>query len=331
MADPPLPDPMTATWDTALPLPGRGATGQRLMWLYEQARRHPLASARLLEAHTDAVAILAEAGREAAPGDRYGVWASRGDICYDADAGVISGTKPFCSGIRTVTKALVTVTTPRGEGLLLDLPIGRWVSMRLEAGVWETVALADSDTGRLVVDRHPVQPDAVVGGPGWYLSRPGFWHGACAPASCWAGGAAGLVDAAEAVGGTDPHRLAHLGRLRALDWGNRAALAEAGRQIDADPTDVVHAQHTARAVRHLVERNSTAIADTFGQALGPRPFVGDVAVAQRMADLHLYLRQDHSLHDLAALGGLPRSPGQPPSGHSARSSARPSGTGDFTT
>ena len=38
--------------------------------------RHDVALGRLVEAHADAVAILAEAGRPAQPGALYGVWAA---------------------------------------------------------------------------------------------------------------------------------------------------------------------------------------------------------------------------------------------------------------
>jgi hypothetical protein len=44
------------------------------------------------------------------------------------------------------------------------------------------------------------------------------------------------------------------------------------------------------------------ILDRFGQALGPRPFVGDAAVNQRWMDTHLYTRQHHAERDLVALG-----------------------------
>jgi hypothetical protein len=39
----------------------------------------------------------------------------------------------------------------------------------------------------------------------WYLTRPGFWHGALGPAACWAGGAIGLIDAVCTLNKRDPH------------------------------------------------------------------------------------------------------------------------------
>ena len=63
--------------DTTLPLPGGGQTALRHRLLIGIARKN-LSIARLAEAHFDAVAILAEAGRETESGALYGVWASEG-------------------------------------------------------------------------------------------------------------------------------------------------------------------------------------------------------------------------------------------------------------
>jgi len=59
----------------SLPLPGTGSTAQRHRRLFDIGRAD-LSLARLAEAHWDAVAILAESGREPEPGCMYGVWAS---------------------------------------------------------------------------------------------------------------------------------------------------------------------------------------------------------------------------------------------------------------
>jgi hypothetical protein len=49
----------TGRWD--LPLPGSGQTPRRLLMLSQIARRD-LSAGRIAEGHTDAIAILAEAG-----------------------------------------------------------------------------------------------------------------------------------------------------------------------------------------------------------------------------------------------------------------------------
>jgi alkylation response protein AidB-like acyl-CoA dehydrogenase len=231
------------------------------------------------------------------------VWASAGDLQVGDAGTTVHGTKPFCSGLGIVDRALVTARQDDSV-VLVDLDARAGATVRHDRSTWRTSALAATRTGTVVVDHHPVAACDVVGAPGWYLARPGFWHGACGPAACWAGGAAGLVDAAEVLVDDDPHRRAHLGGLRAAIWTMQAVLDRAGDQIDDRPHDVAAAHFRALAVRHAVERLCTEVLDRFGRAFGPRPLVGDEAVIRRTADLELYLRQDHAERDLHQLGGL---------------------------
>ena len=60
-----------------LPLPGQGATALRHQALLRFGQKD-LSLARIAEAHTDALAILAEARCAARPDALYGVWASDG-------------------------------------------------------------------------------------------------------------------------------------------------------------------------------------------------------------------------------------------------------------
>jgi hypothetical protein len=292
-----------------LPAPGAGRTAERHRALFDLARDHPLHVARLAEAHADAVAILAEAGRRPRPGAVYGVWASRGTLALDRrDAtAALTGEKPFCSGLGIVSRALVTATVDGGsEEVLVDVDLAPATTLATDPSGWGTPALAGAATGTLRLQDHRIAAADQVGDPGWYLRRPGFWHGALGPAACWAGGVAGLAAVTEAMAGEDPHRLAHLGGVRADVWALRAVLDRAGAEIDAAPDDVVAGEHRARSARHVVERLCTDVLDRVGRALGPRPYVADAAVAQRVADVHLYLRQDHAERDLAALGRLPQ-------------------------
>lgn len=287
------------------PPPGGGSTPERHRQLYDIARRFPVSVARLVEAHADALAILSEAGREPRPSATYGVWASGGpkdSLSFDPDQWTITGTKPFCSGLGVVDRALVTVGAG-AETLLLEVGNLTGPTVVSDTAAWSTPALADSHTGTVHFTGHPVESDPI-GPPGWYLRRSGFWHGACGPAACWAGSAVALVDHAEALHPEDPHRTAHVGAMRSARWALEALLETAGRQIDADPRDATEAQRRALGLRHTVERMCTTILDRFSQAFGPRPFVESSAIAQRFADTHLYLRQDHAERDLYALGAL---------------------------
>lgn len=314
-------DGMLADGSLDLPLPGRGRTAERHMRLFDIARRQPVSVARLVEAHTDATAILAEGDRAPRPGALYGVWASAGpsdDACvrqrtpahvvWSMTDLVIVGTKPFASGLGCVTRALVTASLGGAAGrpasVLVDVDVRSANTVTFDTTHWSTPALADAATGAVAFRDHPVGEQDIVGAPGWYLDRAGFWHGACGPAACWAGAAAGLVDAAESLVDDNPHRRAHLGALRSDLWALEAVLVTAGDQIDAQPTDTTAGHRRALAVRHHVERTVADVLDRFGRAFGPRPFAHDADLNQRWLDTHLYTRQDHGERDLEQLGRL---------------------------
>ncbi len=274
--------------------PGAGQTAERLAWLMGVSRRNDISVGRLAEAHVDAVSILHEAGRAPVPGSTYGVWASSSPDEPRIVDGRLRGVKRFCSGVGLVDRALVTVTTG-DDDVLVDVDVA---TITHEPGAWTSTALVDTATGDAVFDGQRVDPADVVGTTRWYLERPGFWHGACGPAACWAGGAVGLVDAATRLLDDDPHRSAHIGALVAAQWALTALLDQAGDEIDRDPHDAGDAELRARSLRHVVERTCSDVADRFSRAFGPRPFVSDAAVAQRFADLHLYMRQHHAEREL---------------------------------
>jgi hypothetical protein len=301
-----------------LPVPGGGKTAQRLAGLCRIARRD-LELARLVEAHTDAVAILREACRRPEPDALYGVWAAEDPSCRlelvevpastgpHATAGLLSGTKAFCTGSTLLDRALVSVRTPEGP-LLIDVDL-RDRRLSFDASSWRTAAFESTATATTTFDDLSVQSGDVIGPPGWYLDRVGFAHGGCGPAACWAGGALGLVDHAVAVGSrraAKPHFDAYTGALLALAWNLDAMLQFAGDQIDERPTDRSLATQRALMLRHRVERTVTEIVDLHGRAVGPRPLIQHDSVIRRIAQLQLYVRQHHDETDLEMIATIDR-------------------------
>ena len=282
---------------------GAGRTAERWLTMFDWALGGSVSVARLAEAHADAVAILREGGRDPVKGAIYGVWASvdpRYELRLDG-SGTLSGTKSLCSGLGIVDRALVAVVGERGEQLLVDVEASGPTVISDVTG-WATPAMFDTATGTVGYTQHPVE--IVVGDDAWYLERPGFWNGAIGPAACWAGAAAGLGAYADAKAVTDQHQLVARGVLRAEAALCQTLLRDAGRDIDDHPTDQVAARRRAYVVRHLVERSATRSVDAFSRAFGPRPFVFDGHLAQRVSDLMLYVRQQHGDRELAELGGL---------------------------
>jgi alkylation response protein AidB-like acyl-CoA dehydrogenase len=271
-----------------------------------------LSVGRLAEAHTDAVAIKAEAGLDHDARLLLGVWASGGPanrVVAEPVAGGwrLRGRRSWCSGAALLDQALLTVDDG-DEQLLLAVDLDR-PELVIDPTTWKTPALAATATATVTFDGAIVPADGLVGGPGFYGDRPGFWAGSVGVAAVWAGGADGVVGALrDAVADDDPHALAHLGAAEVASWTMQAALAAAADEIDADPLDS-HQRGAGRAltVRQLVERSCQEIIDRGGRALGPGPLVADPAHAQRVMDLQLYVRQGHAERDLEAIGRATRS------------------------
>ncbi|AEV71665.1 acyl-CoA dehydrogenase [Mycolicibacterium rhodesiae NBB3] len=292
-----------------LPLPGGGETARRWRCLAALARVDIVAG-RLAEAHTDAIAILAELdSSEVKPGRLWGVWAAESrdavlNAHSDEDATTLDGTKVWCSGAGLCTHALVTARLESGDRGLFAVDLRQAGVQPLPSG-WRNSGMAESDTRSVQFSNAPATP---VGPPGEYLARAGFWHGAIGVAACWLGGARAVAEplyARAAEDRVDPHALAHLGAVDAALAAGEAMLSWAASAVDDDPLNRKGmAELIARRTRAVVE---TAVEETIvrtGRALGPAPLSHDAQHAKRVADLTMYVRQSHAERDLERLGVL---------------------------
>lgn len=292
-----------------LPLPGGGDTATRWRRLADLTEIDVVAG-RLAEAHVDAVAILAELdGPRQKAGELWGVWAAEtpdGVLHLASDAGgvTLSGVKAWCSGAGICSHALVTAHTETGERELVAVDLAD-PGVLLQPSTWRNSGMAESDTRAVHFDG---VRGTVVGRPGRYLSRPGFWHGAVGVAACWLGGARGVAEPLYrrcAGPSADPHALAHLGAVDAALTAAEATLMWAAGQIDADPLNRKDsAELVARRVRAVVETAVEEALRRTGRALGPGPLSSDETHAKRVADLAVYVRQSHAERDLERLGRL---------------------------
>jgi alkylation response protein AidB-like acyl-CoA dehydrogenase len=234
--------------------------------------------------------------------DLYGVWASEGKAGLRVSEGAVSGQKEFCTGAGLVDCALVTIMEPERSLLEIDLRVGA-DHIGFDTSEWATDAFAETFTATTVFRDYPISEADFVGPKGWYLERPGFWHGACGPASCWAGGAQELIDyARKHARETNSHAMAHLGALEANGWQLRALLQAAGQEIDNDFENARAARVRALCLRHLVEQSCTDTMLRFARAFGPRPLAFDARIARRFHELSLYIRQSRGESDLEDLG-----------------------------
>ncbi|GAC1363457.1 MAG: acyl-CoA dehydrogenase family protein [Actinomycetota bacterium] len=284
-----------------LALPGRGDTWGRLRAL-ARFGEEDLAFARLAEGHADALAILAELDQPSPPpGSLWGVWAAEppGSVVQATQTPSgwrLDGIKSYCSGASTCSHALITAKAADGRRLFaIDAADGAPV-----AGSWPAVGMAGSDSLAVALKDAPA---TAIGGPGAYLTRPGFWHGAVGVAAVWHGGAVGVARTLLHAGpGLDAHGLAHLGAVDATLVGMQCVLRQAAQEIDQDPTNL-EGQGALRAgrVRAAVEAGAASVMDHVGRALGAAPLCLDGAHGRRVADLTVYLRQSHAERDLAGL------------------------------
>ncbi len=288
------------TRQPSLPLPGRGHTLERWRLLAALAGRD-LCIAKVLEAHYDAQAILADLDASLlGDGTLAAVWAAEGPqatLRFDEDTGTVMGSKPWCSGAGLVDVALVTARHGEGSRLVCirtDAP-----GVLLQPQSWHATGMGGIPSGTVQFEHVHAEP---VGAQGAYLARPGFWHGGAGIAACWYGAAVALASPLQRsprVEG-DAQTAALLGQIDMALQSSAALLRELAAWIDAMPARP-HQPDVIR-VRSVVERTCTQVLDVVGRALGPAPMCLDPDHAQRWADLTVFIRQSHADRDWAELG-----------------------------
>ena len=266
-----------------------------------------LSLVKLFEGHTDALAILAELdGPAPEPGSRWGTWCAEppnARLSFETQSGSrdirIDGTKAWCSGAASVSHAVVSGWNEAAEPCLAAVAMDQ-AGVHVTNVGWQAVGMADSHSVDVqFTDAHAV----LLGSPGDYTRRPGFWHGGAGIAACWFGGALGIANTARLLsdGQREPHRLAHLGAIDRRPGRRGFAAARGGRG---------HRRPASRQCRSIgpadtalaVEAAAETVMRHAGRALGAGPLCRNERFARAMADLPVFLRQSHAERDLAALG-----------------------------
>jgi alkylation response protein AidB-like acyl-CoA dehydrogenase len=285
-----------------LPQPGSGRTLERFQRLAEVGG-HDLGLCKLYEGHTDALAIMAQLGGSPMLGSTWGMWAAepanaRVRVTQQGARVTLDGRKAWCSGAAVLSHALLTTWDEQDRqqlvAVVLDQP-----GVRVTNQGWQAVGMGATGSVDVLFDSAEAQ---VIGLPGDYLQRPGFWQGGIGIAACWYGAARSLAERlrSHCAQHEEPHALAHLGAVdRALHAAAQVLRASA-ESIDGSPQD--NAQLLARRARAVVEQAAEQVILHVGHALGAGPYCRDRQFARLMADLPVFLRQSHAERDLAALG-----------------------------
>jgi hypothetical protein len=296
---------LARAYGTMLPQPGCGQTASRWAVLSAVAERN-LTVARVLEAHSDALAILAEAGA-APPDGTWGVFAAeapprRLEAVGPGSVAALTGVKPWCSLAGQLDAALVTAHAEGGRQLFR-------VSLRDPSvtadppGAWVARGLRTVTSVAVRFDGTPAEP---VGAPGWYLTRPGFAWGGMGVAACWHGGARGLQAtlARRPAGRGGDLAALHVGLVDAALHASGSVLSDAAALVDGGLAQAAAGDVLGLRVRAVVAETVERVLRQVGHALGPAPLAFDEDHARRVADLELYVRQHHAERDLARLGGI---------------------------
>ncbi|MBA0389713.1 acyl-CoA dehydrogenase [Stenotrophomonas maltophilia] len=279
----------------ALPLPGSGHTLQRWRALAAWGAED-LCLAKVLEAHYDAQAIIAELNAPVvAEGQLLAVWAAEGPantLRIDAGGGLY-GDKPWCSGSAWVDAALVTVRNTQGMRLC-HVAAEHWCTLSGEP--WPATGMAGIPSTTVRFDGAPM---TILGARDAYLQRPGFWHGGAGIAAVWFGAAVALAERMRPAC-SDGNRARLLGAVDLALGPAAALLREVAARIDDAPQSA-HREDVVR-LRCVVERAATRVLDLAGRALGPAPMCLEDGHARRWADLTVFLRQCHADRDWQWLG-----------------------------
>ncbi len=295
---------LASRWGALAPLPGHGAT--RELWeVLASVAAVDLTVARVLEPHLDALAILDQAGA-GTPSGTWGVYAAEGPpprlrAVSSPDGWRLTGRKHWCSLAGEVDHALVTAWVDDEQRGLFAVDLDQATPVADQH--WSALGLSRVTSTAIDLDDAVAQP---VGEPGWYLRRPGFAWGGIGVAAVWYGGAVGLARrlAAHRRDGLDQVGHVHLGAVDAALHAGRAVLAEAAGLVDTGAAEGQAGARLALQVRQVVRRVAEEVQRHADHALGPAPLALEPVHAHRVADLHLYLRQEHAERDQAALGGL---------------------------
>lgn len=291
--------------------PGEGHT--RELWeVLASLGASDLTLARIVEPHLDAVAILRQAGipENRWPRGLLGVYAAEGPgrrLTAENQPGngeiwTLSGDKPWCSLASQVGGFLVTAFVSNSERALFLVDRSAHPAPTVVDGTWASRGLAAVESPALSFKGVPAVP---VGGPGWYLERPGFAWGGMGVAAVWHGGAVGVARRLHAQARQrelDQIGQMHLGSVDGALHRSRAVLDEAARLIDAGLATGADGARLALRVRQTARASAESVLAAAAHAMGPAPLTGEELHARRVADLTVYLRQEHAERDQAALG-----------------------------
>jgi alkylation response protein AidB-like acyl-CoA dehydrogenase len=293
-----------------LPVHGSGNADDlaRLLILVGQGN---LSVGRILEAHFNALHLIARFGMPRDDGRLYGLWVT------DLPAGglrmrrtgnriILCGSKQFCSGAGHATAALVTAQDEDATTRMLVLPLG--IGEVVSPLPSPLAGMRAAVTGAVDFTGCEVMADTLLGGPGDYLREPDFSAGAWRGSAVALGGLIALVDhgvaSLQESGRFDsPHTEARIGRAIIARETSRLWVSAAARIAEDAGAEVGYRVASVGAARIAVETACLEVMQLIQRSLGLSSFRQGTPIERICRDLSTYLRQpapDEVLTEAAA-------------------------------
>ena len=263
-----------------------------------------LALGRLFEGHANAcklVYMLATPNqarivwRQIAQGAFMGVWGADGHhpVVLDTHTGIphLSGQKAFCSGLDSVTLAIVSASSPSGLQLILADVTD---PTRADASQWQLSGMQATRSGTYDFENLPESRFTLLGAQDAYYNEPHFLGGQWRYLALYAGCLCAIAQAVSThlralsrpASDVELMRLARIVALtkQAQLWAESIAY---DTEFAANPNAGIHAVLGREQVEHAC-LEAIALAE---RTVGTRAFTLGTRLEQLCRDLRTYLRQ----------------------------------------
>jgi alkylation response protein AidB-like acyl-CoA dehydrogenase len=284
------------------PLPVRADAGAAdLVSLLTLVGQGNLSAGRLLEAHVNALHLIARYGTPA-PWHSDGLFAlwvtdpAENSLRMRQSGSRIrlSGGKRFCSGAGFATGALVTARDPGGDTRMLLLRLG--IGERVTPLPAPLQGMRAAITGAVDFTGCETSSDALLGQPGDYLREPDFSAGAWRGSAVVLGGVIALLDQAviqlRASGRfNSPHCRARIGEALIARETSRLWVETTARTAEDPSADPARRVATVGLGRIAVEMACLDAMRLVQRSLGLSAFQQGTPIERICRDLATYLRQ----------------------------------------
>ncbi|WP_428535545.1 acyl-CoA dehydrogenase [Rhodopila sp.] len=261
--------------------------------------RGNLSVGRILEAHVNALHLMARQGARPEPDRLYALWVTDpptdGLRMRRAGARVLlTGGKQFCSAAGHATAALVTARDADGDTRMLTLPLGLGETVTPLPSPLQGMRAAV--TGTVDFTGCEVSADRLLGRAGDYMREPDFSAGAWRGSAVALGGLIALIDhAAEQLRQfgrlNNPHVQARLGQAIIARETSRLWVKSAARVAEDESAETGYRVATVGLARIAVETACLDAMRLVQRSVGLSAFRQGNPIELICRDLSTYLRQ----------------------------------------